>query len=234
MGKPTIPRICVYCGKAFLARASVVNKGMGNYCSFTCYQSWRDDNRVIHRRNTPAICAQCGKPFMVDGYVRSKGHGRYCSHACWGDARATTRVTRFWGNVLKNTNPDGCWLWTSSVDAKGYGRVTVGQVRIPAHRFSWELHYGAIPPRLWVLHHCDTPNCVRPDHLFLGDSDANVADMVSKGRNKHKLTPDNVKEIRRLYATGQYRQIDLGKMFGVKQPCIKSVILRQTWKHILP
>lgn len=93
---------------------------------------------------------------------------------------------RFWPKVQKS---DGCWLWVGGGDsATGYGRIRSGGRGAPqplAHRVAWELTYGPIPDGLWVLHHCDTPRCVRPDHLFLGDAQANVDDAVAKRRQSH-------------------------------------------------
>lgn len=90
-----------------------------------------------------------------------------------------TPEQRFWPKVEKS---DGCWLWTSSTSGRGYGAFWANGGRIRAHRFSWELHNGSIPAGLWVLHHCDTPACVRPEHLFLGDRRANMLDAAKKGR----------------------------------------------------
>src|SRR5574340_590014 len=62
----------------------------------------------------------------------------------------------------------GCWLWTGAVKELGYGVIGLGtreQGTSKAHRVSWELHNGPIPSGLNVLHSCDTPSCVNPDHL---------------------------------------------------------------------
>jgi hypothetical protein len=78
---------------------------------------------------------------------------------------------------------DGCWEWEGELNRKGYGVFRYGKNgRTGAHRASWFFHHGPIPDAAWVLHRCDNPRCVNPDHLFLGDNAANVADKVAKGR----------------------------------------------------
>ena len=90
-------------------------------------------------------------------------------------------IQKFWRRVAKG---DGCWLWTGGKNNLGYGRFYVRQVLWRAHRVAWILERGEIPVGLWVLHHCDNPSCVRPDHLFLGTPKDNTADMYAKGRAK--------------------------------------------------
>ena len=79
----------------------------------------------------------------------------------------------------------GCWVWGGYRNRGGYGFTRVGGRGAPgklAHRLSWELHRGPIPNGLHVLHRCDNPSCVRPDHLFLGTNQENIADRIAKGR----------------------------------------------------
>lgn len=69
---------------------------------------------------------------------------------------------------------------------RGYGSFTLdGSLgeSVAAHRFSWELHFGEVPDGMYVLHKCDNPPCVRPDHLFLGTQSDNMYDMWDKGRH---------------------------------------------------
>lgn len=94
-----------------------------------------------------------------------------------------TIAERFWSKVNRRDS-HGCWYWTASRNAKGYGQLMYRD-GIPrhAHRISWELHNGYIPEGIWVLHRCDVPHCVNPSHLFLGTQTDNMRDMVAKKRH---------------------------------------------------
>lgn len=93
---------------------------------------------------------------------------------------------RFWAKV--NRQPYGCWLWTGATAGHmGYGTIGSGGhgggPKLAAHRLSWELHHRKpVPDDMLVCHHCDTPRCVRPDHLFIGTHDDNMLDAAVKGR----------------------------------------------------
>ena len=92
---------------------------------------------------------------------------------------------RFWEKVKKT---DGCWIWTAARHWFGYGKFFIkkGQPLQLAHRISYRLAFGEIPDGLQVLHHCDVPECVRPEHLFLGTQRDNMRDCRAKGRWKYK------------------------------------------------
>ena len=107
------------------------------------------------------------------------------------------------------------------------------------HRISWELANGAIPDGLWVLHHCDNPPCVRPDHLFLGTNGDNIRDMLRKGRQSRvgsrnpfaKLTEEQVAAILRAHRDGESVR-ELAQRFGVKWTAIHNIVTRRTWRHV--
>jgi hypothetical protein len=90
---------------------------------------------------------------------------------------------RFWAKVDKSGD---CWLWTGATGGKdGYGKIQRGRRGMGylwAHRVAFDLEYGAIPLGLQVLHRCDNPLCVRPEHLFLGTRSDNMRDAANKGR----------------------------------------------------
>lgn len=128
---------------------------------------------------------------------------------------------RFWAKVNKS---DDCWEWTACKNSAGYGQIRINGKAELAHRVSWELANGPIPDAMYVLHRCDNPSCVRPDHLFLGTSSDNTQDMISKGRRvilygedagTAKLTNAQVEAMRFLYATGEYSTYKLGEMYGI-------------------
>lgn len=134
----------------------------------------------------------------------------------------------------------GCWEWQAARDPNGYGRISVKyKMRLP-HRVSFELHRGPIPPGVFVLHRCDNPSCLNPDHLFLGDQAANMADKASKGRavfplkrgvdnGYAKLTEADVFAIR---ASDGLSQRKLAKQFGVSQLHISRIRRGIVWAHL--
>lgn len=80
-----------------------------------------------------------------------------------------------------------CFLWKGLVDKKGYGRTRHdGRMRF-AHRVAWTVNVGPIPKSLFVCHRCDTPACMRIDHLFLGTNKHNLDDMTRKGRKRTRI-----------------------------------------------
>jgi hypothetical protein len=93
---------------------------------------------------------------------------------------------RFWRYVSKPVL-EGCWEWTGAKDQSGYGRLASRtpdgrRTTVMAHRVSWEIHHGPIPPGLNPCHRCDNRGCSNPDHLFLGTQKDNVHDAIAKGR----------------------------------------------------
>ena len=132
----------------------------------------------------------------------------------------------------------GCWIWKAATDGNGYGQIAIYHDRArPAHRVSWELHRGKITDGLWVLHRCDVPACVNPDHLFLGTLADNWADCVEKVRSGRptirgeknkaaKLTEDMVSDIR----TRRMSQREFGKLYGVSHTTVGYIQLNKKWK----
>lgn len=93
---------------------------------------------------------------------------------------------RFWSQVDKSGE---CWVWTGTRTRDGYGkigyRVDGRYLSLRAHRVSWALHRGPVPKGRSVLHHCDNPACVRPEHLYLGSQADNMRDLRVRGRGNN-------------------------------------------------
>ena len=152
---------------------------------------------------------------------------------------------QFWERVQIMPGPDGCWEWAGSRLPSGYGRFyPAWRVGLYAHRTSWEMANDMpVPEGLFVLHKCDNPPCVRPDHLFAGTSGENVRDMHAKGRGgdygspgeshpNSRLTEEQVIDIRLRWAGGGVRQHELAAEFQVSRGLIGQIVRGTAWSHV--
>jgi hypothetical protein len=135
-------------------------------------------------------------------------------------------------------NADGCWRIPGQVSYRGYVYAWFRSKKLLAHRVAYMLFVGAIPKGKLVCHHCDNRQCCNPDHLFLGSAADNTADMVAKRRHVHGeatctavITAADVLEIRRRVDTGE-SQRSIADDYGLVQPTVSKIALRQRWKHI--
>ena len=147
-------------------------------------------------------------------------------------------VERFWSKVdLSKADEDfACWEWTAFQLIEGYGTIGWGKKVCRSHRVAYEIAFGEYPDTLHVLHHCDNPACVNPNHLFLGTNSDNIRDKVAKGRaqhlygeqhGKHKLTNEQVAEIRQRYAQGGVSYRQLAEEYGVDHSQIGNIVKRK-------
>lgn len=151
----------------------------------------------------------------------------------------TPTTDRFWEKVAKGKD---CWLWTGAHTAAGYGVMFSGGRMELAHRLGWTIAHGTVPPRMYVLHRCDNPQCVRPDHLFLGTPRDNTLDMVAKGRHgtlrgeRHqaaKITEAQAAEIKdRVLRKGE-RQVDICREMGLRQSMVSAIVNGRNWRHVI-
>jgi len=189
-------------------------------------------------------CPTCGKTF-----IRKRLGGKpqiYDSRRCKRiheiasrprSTRPTTAEGRYWSFVeIRGVNE--CWPWLGATTDRGYGVFYYGggaadPQQTTAHRYGLSLKLGKPIDQLapHALHSCDNPPCQNPAHLSEGTAKMNQDDSTAKGRRAAKLTPEVVREIRRLYSTGQYTQTEIALTVGIHQTRVSGVILRRNWKH---
>lgn len=147
-------------------------------------------------------------------------------------------VERFWKYVAK-AGVNECWMWTGA-KIRGYGILRVYGLNIRAHRLSRIIHNGPIPEGILVCHRCDVPGCVNPAHLWLGTDADNSHDRDKKGRGykqkgefsgNAKITEADVREIRRLFATGRKPKY-IADACHVCQANVYVIIHRRSWAHV--
>jgi len=146
---------------------------------------------------------------------------------------------KFWLRVKKG-NTYECWVWMRYKDKNGYGDFQFCYMNkkysFKSHRTSYELINGKIPDGLLVCHKCDNPECVNPNHLFIGTHKDNVDDKFRKGRQakaetngKSKLTWDIVIDIRKTF-NKKMTISKLAKKHSVDKTCIGDILTCRTWK----
>lgn len=154
----------------------------------------------------------------------------------------TSLERRFWPKVDRSGE---CWLFTGTKNRKGYGTMAIGETRsIQATWAALLVHGRAVPAgKQVVMHLCDNPPCVNPDHLRVDTYSANRRDMVEKGRapdwignarrgENHpsaRLTWDQVCEIRAKSAGGT-AQWPLAREYGVSRSTIKFIVQQRIWR----
>lgn len=138
-------------------------------------------------------------------------------------AEGSTLAERFWFFVNKDSIFNGCWKWEGGLTHYGYGELAFNGERWRTHILSWTLANGR-RPTLHILHSCDHPWCVNPDHLREGTPADNARDKIERGRDNspRKLSDADRTEIWRLLDAGVslYR---IAKNFGVAHGSIQYI-----------
>ena len=141
----------------------------------------------------------------------------------------TNSITKLLVNTSRAEN--GCWLWLGAKNQKGYGRVCFRGKVESAHRIVYQELNGNITDGLQVLHTCNNPSCVNPDHLRLGNNSENQYDRyMTKGGSQ--LNEETVKYIRELYSRGKHTQAEIARLTGINYATIHYVVRNKTWRRV--
>lgn len=185
-------------------------------------------------------------PLAEHGTYLSYGRGCKCSDCRAANARherdrkagllppRPTLEQRLWAKVEKG---DDCWMWQGGKNHLGYGVIWNENQRLEGvHRVAYRLVLGPFPAELEVCHRCDSPSCVRPDHLFLGTHAENMSDMKAKARSTQgernpasKLTAEQVREIRAL--KGEADRDEVAAHFGISISHLNRLWRRELWTN---
>lgn len=190
-----------------------------------------------------SLCLTCATPV-------NQRRDKFCSHVCYVTFRSEEPDGHFW-RLSARTVGDGCWLWQGDINHAGYGRLHIGGRKgrqVLAHRYSYELHYGPLPPGINVCHKCDERypkgdftyrRCVHPDHLFAGTQADNIADAIAKGRlnMKGEANPQarlSIESVRAIRDDMNSTLSELAARFGVSKATAWRVRSGHGWRSVTP
>jgi hypothetical protein len=149
----------------------------------------------------------------------------------------STLKRRFYERVEPDLN-SGCWLWTGTMDECGYGRVR-GPIKTRAHRMSYMWNVGDIPDGRIVMHKCDTPACVNPNHLRVGTQLENIKDRVVKGRCNGGSQPGERSPLAKITAADAANIVarrangetfgSIGKDYPISVVQVRRIAIGQRW-----
>ncbi len=156
---------------------------------------------------------------------------------------------RFWSKVNKSTGlgPDGtCWEWIAANNGVGYGRFVLNGKLVYPHRYIYEQTNGPITINEIVMHICNNPKCINPDHLKSGTQKDNQKYMSSCGRQVFQKNPEKIRgenngmailkesdiyEIRNLRKSG-FLLKEIAVRYGVSLTKISQILNGKAWAHI--
>lgn len=151
------------------------------------------------------------------------------------DFKSESDQLRFESKIDKTGD---CHLWLAATWSKGYGQFTLNGKNHRAHRVSYQNYNGDVGDKQ-VLHSCDNPRCVNPEHLYLGTNQENRTESYDKGRGNTGskngnavLDEQKVSEIRRLWRTGDYTKAELSRKFKISPSVMGGLVKGKGWAHV--
>lgn len=134
--------------------------------------------------------------------------------------------------------------WLSPWLQDGYYRVGFGRSKHYAvHRLVLETFIGPCPDGMEGCHNDGVRTNNHVDNLRWDSRSENAKDKVRHGTaanlfdrgERHpqsKLTAQNVRTIVYLYRTGEFKQKEIGNIYGVEQQTISGIVNKKIWRHL--
>lgn len=162
------------------------------------------------------ICSYCEATFLKHEAEIKRTNNNFCSKSCSGKYKAKKNHDDFF---LRFERYGDCWNWTGNLNGSGYGYAKINGKVWLAHRYSYQAVKGDIPSGFEVMHSCDNPACINPQHLSLGSHVDNMNDMHAKERHHHIISNSQKIEI----ASSSESNKELAKRFVVSERTIRHV-----------
>ncbi len=216
--------ICKYCNCELNSENRAQNRKCCKPCRSKENIKWAQENSDARKKYINSWVRKIGRvkeyPCEVCQKLCFKKYAKaFCSDEC-----------RFMSYVKVT---DECWLWHGTKNRGGYGKLCFrGNKTDLAHRVSYKLFKGPIEESKFICHSCDITSCVKPAHLWPGNAQENMLDMVERGRQHSKLSVLDVYKIRQLVEVYGVKQEKIVEQFKVTSGTISSIVHRRIWKHI--
>lgn len=200
----------------------------------TLRQMYYEDEMTIQEMADEFGCTKTTVCYWMDKYDMQR---RYSG----------TLKERFEQYHEKDANENGCWLWQNQPDEWGYGTITDGDKTRKAHRVAFDLYRDEplpeFSPDAQVNHTCHNPDCVNPDHLYIGTAKENMNDALDveswggddRARGSEignsKISEDDVKEIKRRCQSGETQKA-VAADFPISHSMVNKIMTGQWWAHV--
>lgn len=136
--------------------------------------------------------------------------------------------------IKYEVNENECWNCTShSAYGDGYPKLIRNGKKYRMSRYIYEMMKGDIPEGMVIMHKCDNPRCINPDHLVAGTQSDNMKDMFEKGRNHvgpgRVLTDEDIQDI----LNDKRSHAELARLYEVHYNTIWNIRNGRTWKGVV-
>lgn len=142
-----------------------------------------ENNFYRNRTRKTGYASQCKSCMDADHIKRAQNKQRLNGDPRRAWPTEKWSISRRLQSKSKLSKTTGCILWTGAKTSAGYGMLRFNKKAYRTHRLSYIEAFGEIKEGMHVLHRCDVPSCINPQHLFLGTHADNMRDMAAKGRH---------------------------------------------------